>query len=271
MVETFASDRFAVAVSVRETYKVGVGVTAQENERVLYYYVEKTPEAGVQVQALNANSVPSGVKTEISDQEFLEKYKPEPLIYYNTVKPRMEAMQADLDKGEKHLEAGRVEKAEKSFQKALEYDAENLRAIFGLGNTYLTAGKMEEAKEVFEKIMSIDLAFGPENKFLFNEFGIRMRKNGMLSMAKAYYEKALTATAADENLLFNLGRVYFELGEFPAAIKAAEQSLAANPDFLIAGKLKKAAEKAAQAEGTVPFATSSPSGDGGGEPPAPKA
>jgi tetratricopeptide (TPR) repeat protein len=268
MAETFTSDRFAVAVSVRETYKVGIGVTAQESERLLYYYVEKTPETGIRVQALNANSVPSGAKTEISDQEFLEKYKPEPLIYYNTVKPRLEAMQAELEKGEKHLEAGRVEKAEKSFQKALEFDAANLRAIFGLGNTYLTAGKMEEAKEVFEKIMSIDLAFGPENKFLFNEFGIRMRKSGMLRMAKTYYEKALAVAAADENLLFNLGRVYFELGEFPAAIKAAEQSLAANPGFLIAGKLKKAAEKAAQAVGAVP---SAPSGDGGGETPAPKA
>jgi len=240
-------DRFAVAVSLRESYKSGFGTTTQESERVLYYYAEKTPESGIQVQALNANSVPSGTKTPVAESEFFERYKPEPLIYYNLVKPRMEGMLAELDKGEKHLEAGRTDKAEASFQKALEYDAENLRAIFGLGNAYLTAGKLEEAKEVFEKIMSVELAFGPENKFLFNEFGIRMRKTGLLDMARAYYEKALTASEADENLHFNLGRIHFEMGNFADAIAEAGRCLAINPGFLIAGKLKKAAEKAAGA------------------------
>ena len=246
-VTTYETERFAVAVSLREAYKTGFGATTQGSERVLYYYAEKTPEAGIHLQTLNANSVPSGEKTPVDEKEFFEKFKPEPLIYYNTVKPRLEEMRAALEKGEKHLEAGRTDKAEKAFQKALEFDAENLRAIFGLGNTYLSAGKMEEAREVFEKIMAIDLAFGPDNKFLFNEFGIRMRKTGLLDMARAYYEKALAVSEADENLLFNVGRVYFELGDFPAALAAAERCLAINPGFLIAGKLKRAAEKAAPA------------------------
>ncbi|EFL51566.1 Tetratricopeptide TPR_2 repeat protein [Solidesulfovibrio fructosivorans JJ]] len=243
MAEALQAERFAVAVSQRESYKTGFGGTTQASERVLYYYAEKTPEAGISVQALNANSVPSGEKTSVSEPEFLEKFKPEPLIYYNQVKPRMDEMLAELEKGEKHLEAGRMDKAEKSFQKALEYDAENLRAIFGLGNAYLAAGKMVEAGEIFEKIMSIELAFGPENKFLFNEFGIRMRKHGLLDMAKVYYAKALTVSEADENLHFNLGRVLFELGEFAAAATEAGKCLAINPGFLIAKKLRAAAEK----------------------------
>lgn len=249
MADKVVTCRFQVAVSLRESYKMGIGGTTQEGERVLYYYAEKDPEKGIQVQALNAKSVPSGEKKPVTESEFLEKYKPEPLIYYNQVKPRLEEMEHQLEKAEAHLEAGRHDKAEKCFQKALEYDAENLRAIFGLGNTYLSAGKMEEAKEIFAKIMSVDLAFGPENKFLFNEFGIRMRKNGLLDMARAYYEKALHVAEADENLLFNLGRVYFEIGEFEAAVSAATRSLAINAGFAIAGKLKQAAEKALAAAG----------------------
>ena len=245
MSERFGTERFQVAVSLRESYKMGFGGTTQDGERVLYYYAEKTPEEGIRLQALNANSVPSGERTKIEEAEFIEKYKPEPLIYYNTVKPRLEEMLSNLDKGEKHLEAGRHDKAEKHFQKALEFDGDNLRAIFGLGNTYLSAGKLEDAKEIFAKIMSIDLSFGPENKFLFNEFGIRMRKCGLLDMARSYYEKALALSETDENLLFNLGRVYYEQGDFPAAMAAAERSLAINPGFLIAGKLRKAAEKEA--------------------------
>lgn len=256
MADAFAGARFAVAVSLRESYKTGFGGTTRTSERALYYYAEKTPETGILVQALNANSVPSGEKTPVSEPEFLEKFKPEPLIYYNQVKPRMEAMLAELEKGDKQLEAGRTDKAEKSFQKALEYDAENLRAIFGLGNAYLAAGKMVEAGEIFEKIMSIELAFGPENKFLFNEFGIRMRKHGLLDMAKAYYAKALTVSEADENLHFNLGRVLFELGDFAAAATEAAKCLAINPGFLIAKKLKAAAEKkAAAAQPSAPPAT----------------
>ncbi|EHJ49188.1 Tetratricopeptide TPR_2 repeat-containing protein [Solidesulfovibrio carbinoliphilus subsp. oakridgensis] len=252
MAQTFRTDRFAVAVSLRESYKTGFGGTTTESERILYYYAEKTPESGIQVQALNANSVPSGEKTVVAEAEFFERYKPEPLIYYNQVKPRMEAMLAELAKGEKHLEAGRTDKAEAAFGKALAYDAENLRAIFGLGNAYLTAGKMEEAREIFEKIMSLDLAFGPENKFLFNEFGIRMRKHGLLDMARAYYEKALAASEADENLHFNLGRIHFERGNFAEAVVEADRCLAINPGFIIAAKLKRAAEKAARAAPAPP-------------------
>lgn len=254
MTHKFNTDRFAVAVSLRESYKTGFGGTTTESERTLYYYAEKTPEAGIRVQALNARSVPSGEKTDVPEAEFFDQYKPEPLIYYNQVKPRLEEMLSELDKGEKHLEAGRTDKAEVSFQRALEYDAENLRAIFGLGNAYLMAGRLEDARDIFEKIMSLDLAFGPENKFLFNEFGIRMRKSGLLDMARAYYEKALAASEADENLHFNLGRIHFELGNFAAAIQEAERCLAINPEFLIAAKMKRAAEKEAAKAAATPSA-----------------
>ena len=243
MTGKIGAERFSVAVSVRESYKMGFSGTTREGERVLYYYAQKTPESGISIQALNGNSVPSGDVTPVAEEEFLQKFKPEPLMYYNLVKPRMEAMQAELERGEKHLEAGRLERAEESFQKALAYDAENLRAIFGLGNAYLSGGKLDDARDIFDKIMGIELAFGPENKFLFNEFGIRMRKAGLLALAKSYYEKALAVSENDENLLFNLGRVLYELEEYDGAVEAAERCLALNPGFLIAAKLAKAARR----------------------------
>lgn len=259
MAAKIEAERFAVAVSLRESYKMGTGTNSREGERVLYYFAEKTPETGIRIQALNGNSVPSGDLTPVTDEEFFSKFKPEPLMYYNLVKPRMESLQVELERGEKHLEAGRLERAEESFQKALDYDAENLRAIFGLGNAYLAGGKLDDAREIFDKIMGIDLAFGPENKFLFNEFGIRMRKAGLLTLAKSYYEKALSVSENDENLLFNLGRVLYELEEYAAAVAAAEQCLALSPGFLIAAKLAKAARKAgvaaAQASGDAPPAS----------------
>jgi len=250
------AQQFAVAASLRESYKMGTGTTTREGERVLYYYAEKTPEAGIRIQALNGNSVPSGEITPIAEEEFLQKFKPEPLLYYNLVKPRMDALLTELERGEKHLEAGRLDRAEESFQKAMVYDADNLRAIFGLGNAYLSGGKLDEAREIFDKIMGLELAFGPENKFLFNEFGMRMRKTGLLALARSYYEKALAVSENDENLLFNLGRVLYELEEFSGAVEAAERCLAINPGFLIAAKLAKAARKA----GAAPAGGGAPAG-----------
>ena len=243
MDEKYGTERFAVAVSLRESHRIGFGGTTQTQERILYYYAEKAPETGIRIQALNGNSVPSGTKTPIEEDDFLKRFKPEPLIYYNQVKPRLEALEAELAKGEKCLEAERLDKAEIAFHKALAFDSENLRAIFGLGNVYLTGGMLDEARDIFEKIMSIEPAFGPDNKHLFNEFGIRMRKAGLTEMARAYYEKALSVADDDENLLFNVGRILFELGDFPGAVAAADKALGMSADFDPARRLKRAAEK----------------------------
>jgi tetratricopeptide (TPR) repeat protein len=174
---------------------------------------------------------------------FIKRFRPEPLIYYNKVKPAMDAVEKGLKKGDKHLEAGRLEKAEASFKNVLTVDADNIRAIFSLGITYLEAGNTAEAGDIFSKIMSLDLAFQAEHVHLFNEFGIRMRKTGMLDKALAYYRKAVGLNPEDEHLLFNMARIHFEMEDFAGAGEYLRKALAINPGFAMATRMLAAVDK----------------------------
>ena len=234
---------FQVAVSDREQSKIGTGDTARTVERSIYYYAQRTPDGGIAIQPLNAAFLPAGERTPINQATFINRFRPEPLIYYNKVKPAMEAVARELKKGDRHLAAGRLEKAEAAFKNVLVVDAENIRAIFSLGATYLEGGHTGEAGDIFNKIMSLDLAFEPEHVHLFNEFGIRMRKSGMLDKALTYYRKAVTLNPDDEHLLFNMARIHFESEDYPGAGEFLRRALAINPGFRIASKMLTAVEK----------------------------
>jgi len=238
------SGNFEVAVSVREQHVIGTGVTKQKQERTLYFYARKEDDQGVHIQTLNQNDFPSGETVLVSDEEFFAKYRPEPLYYYNRVKVAMDNVSQSLEKGDKALQRGNAKVAEKEFKKALAVDEDNIRAIFGLGGAYLASGAKESAQEVFEKIMSLEMSFEPQHKHMFNDFGIRLRKGGLLPEALRYYEKAAAqAREDDENLFFNIGRANYDLERLDDAAAWAEKALSVNPQFTEARKFLAAIEK----------------------------
>lgn len=241
---------FQVAVSAKKHSKLGTGGTAQESQRSVYFYAERTADGAMFLQALNANFVPAGEKTPITQEAFIQRYRPEPLIFYNKVKPAMDTLADELRKGDQNLERGRLDKAEAAYRKVLDIDSANIRAIFSLGIAHLKGGNTEDAGGIFDKIMSLDLAFGPKHTHLFNEFGIRMRKAGMLDKALDYYRKAVALNAGDEHLLFNMARIHFELRDFPSAGESLRKALEINPGFSVAAKMRKTVEKLAGMSGT---------------------
>lgn len=234
---------FQLAVSDKEQSKLGTGGTAKSTECQVYYFAERTADGTLYVQPLNGNFAPAGKKTMLEPEAFLERYKPEPLVFYNRVKPAMDALRQTMEKAEKHLAENKLDRAEKEFKKALDVDGENIKAIFGLGITYLTGGKLEEAGEVFKDIMALDLAFDREHTHLFNEFGIKMRKAGMLDKALEYYQKALLLNERDEHLHFNVARIHYDAKDYAKAVASLKEALAIAPDFAEAAKMRKAVEK----------------------------
>jgi tetratricopeptide (TPR) repeat protein len=237
------SGGFQVAVIDREQAKLGMGGSTKVTERAIYYYAEQAEDGGLYIQALNGNFVPAGEKTPVAPEKFVERYKPEPLVYFNKVKPAMDALQHNLDKGEMHLANNNLDKAEASFKKALAVNSENVKAIFGLGITYLNGGKLEDAGGIFNDIMALNLAFDAEHTHLFNEFGIKMRKAGMLDKAVEYYGKAIKLNEDDDHLHFNVARIYFELNDCEKAHGSLVKALELNADFIEARKLLKVVEK----------------------------
>lgn len=234
---------FQVAVSDKEQSKLGVGGTAKAAERQVYYFAERTEDGALYVQPLNSNFIPAGEKTPLEPDKFLSRYKPEPLVFYNKVKPAMDSLRQSMDKAENHLRANKLDLAEKDFKKALAVDSENIKAIFGLGITYLTGGKLDEAGEVFQNIMALDLAFVPEHTHLFNEFGIKMRKAGMLDKALEYYQKAIKLNAKDEHLHFNMARIHFDAKDYVKTSQSLAQALTLAPEFQVAAKMLRVVEK----------------------------
>jgi tetratricopeptide (TPR) repeat protein len=243
---------FQVAVSDKEQSRLGIGGTAKTAERSVYFYAERTEGGELTIQALNANFVPAGEKVPITQDAFIQRYRPEPLFFYNKVKPAMETVADGLRKGDRHMAQGRLDKAEAAYRKVLAIDSENIRAIFSLGIAYLKRENTEDAGEIFGKIMSLDLAFGPEHTHLFNEFGIRMRKAGMREAALSYYRKAVALNDLDEHLYFNMARIHVETGDYRGAGECLDKALEINPGFAVAAKMRKSVARLAGMSGGQP-------------------
>jgi tetratricopeptide (TPR) repeat protein len=108
-------------------------------------------------------------------------------------------------------------------------------------------GDSEKAKQVFRKLSTIEAVLEPRNKFIFNEFGIQLRKMGMFEEAVRHYHRALLVEKYDENLWFNLGRALFEGGQAQSACKALGKALSLNPEFEEARAFLALVEKLSQA------------------------
>ena len=68
----------------------------------------------------------------------------------------------------------------------------HLRANLGKGKTLFAEGKKTEARKIFSKLSNLDTLFEVGNKHAFNEFGIELRKEGMLIEAISNYLKAIS-------------------------------------------------------------------------------
>lgn len=234
---------FQVVVSDKSTQRLGEGVTMQKAQRCIYYYAEKQDQGDICVQALNGSFIPAGERTYMDDAEFCLRFRPEPLIFYNQVKPAMDNLSSTLEKADRHRQAERFDKAETAYKQAMRMDPDNLRAIFGLGITQLAMGDTEEAGHIFSRLMEIEFPFTSENKHLFNEFGIRLRRCGMLREGLEWYDKALQCSQCDSHLFFNKGRLHLDLGEGEQARECLCKALELEPDLEPARKMLQVLEK----------------------------
>jgi tetratricopeptide (TPR) repeat protein len=92
-------------------------------------------------------------------------------------------------------------------------------------------GETAKAENILERIVKLDAAFAPEHKHLFNEFGIKLRKNKMIKDALTYYTRALELSKQDENLYYNIARAHLENKDPALALDFLLKSLELNPGF----------------------------------------
>jgi tetratricopeptide (TPR) repeat protein len=222
--------------SIEKSMKIGAGTTARRVKQAMSYFAKELDGGVIQIQPVGSDDMPVGSVEEISKDDLLRDYMPDPASY-KRVMVKMRDVQKSIARGEKFRKRGETFTAEFEFNKALAMDEQNVRANFGVGMCYIERGEKEKAQEVFERIVKIDAAFGDEHKHLFNEYGIKLRKNKMFADAVEYYKRALELTKEDENLYYNIARAEFESENYAKAADAAGKCLALSPDHVEGTKL----------------------------------
>ena len=203
--------------STQEVRRVGTGTTTRKTVQKTFWFIEQNGKE-IDCQPLNTNYVPSGPKRKITLDELIAKFSPEPEFYLNSVFPKMQEMQRNVENGDTHRDKGETFAAEYEYSRALKIDEENVRANFGIGLTYLERGDNAKAQDIFQRLVKLEATFEPEHKHLFNEFGINLRKSKMLQESLEYYNRALELSPNDENLYMNIARVLLELKDISQCV-----------------------------------------------------
>ncbi|OIO00666.1 MAG: hypothetical protein AUJ49_09460 [Desulfovibrionaceae bacterium CG1_02_65_16] len=226
MESDFSTLRINGVFSQKIVSSIGTGTTARKTEALAYFFVCEDEAGGIAAQGLGPNNELLGERQDISREELLEKFLPEPqrsLEYAKFCVARQQTVQKAVARGDKFLKQGAHYSAEYEYNKALALEEENVRANFGIGLCYIARGETDKARSVFDRLVKLEAAFSEEHKHLFNEFGIRLRMSGMYDEALSYYARALALAPDDENLHYNMARAAFGKGEAgPTAQHLAE-------------------------------------------------
>jgi tetratricopeptide (TPR) repeat protein len=213
---------------------LGTGHTQKTQKVKNFCYAEQIDGDAVKISFLGNEGNPTGIVIEMPYEEFLQKFTFAPDYKVKTKQERETDKHIAL--AEKNRARKEYNSAEWEYTSALKIDPESIRANFGIGTLYMEMGQPNKAKEVFRKLCEIDAIFEEENKHIFNEFGMQLRRAKMTDEALAHYLKALEISSRDEHLYFNVARLYYDTGEFETALQWIEKSLKINPQFREAGQ-----------------------------------
>ena len=223
------SENIRGVFSTQEIRRVGTGTTTRKTVAKTFWFVDQSPEGTLECQPLNTNYVPSGPKRILTMDELISKFAPEPEFYMSSVYPKMQSLQNTINNADNLRGKGETFAAEYEYQNALTVDEDNVRANFGIGLTYLQRGENSKAEDIFHRLVSLEAAFEPRHKHLFNDFGINLRKSKMFSQAVTYYQRALELSPHDDNLYVNLARAQLETKDIAACVDYLFKALDINP------------------------------------------
>lgn len=223
--------------------EIGTGGTTGKHDNVTYWYARQLSATDFEVQPLNTHHVPSGVRTVLKQMDFLKQYTPEPSYYRIHTVPALETLRRKIDMGQQAFANGDLDEAESQFIKALMINDKDIDANYGLGEVYSEQKEFEKLRKVLDTLIGIPEAFSFEHRQKFNQFGISLRKNGHYDESIRYYKKSLEVIEDDENVFFNMARVYFEKGQRTECVDSLEKALNINPEFIEAQKFLRYCQK----------------------------
>ncbi|MDR1038962.1 MAG: tetratricopeptide repeat protein [Deltaproteobacteria bacterium] len=153
---------------------------------------------------------------------------------------------------------GDFEGALKSFKKATVINNQHARAFKQMGLIYQKMGRIDEAQRNLEHAAELHMVLNQENEAeeilntvltlrpnttnVYNTLGIIYRHQGRLQEAVVAYDKARKIHPDDENIFFNMARVFIDLNDIPKAQEALRKAVSLNRKFTPAADLLRATE-----------------------------
>lgn len=220
---------------------LGTGATKRKTTGENIFYAEELPSGKIKLSLLNMAGKPTTITEVVEKEEFFQRCKPKP----DFVPPdKTEKRDNFKDKADRHASRGNLHlrkkeynSAEFEFQGSLKLDEEHVRANYGMVKLHLEKGEEEEAKKILNKLTSIEALFEDENKHIFNEFGIDLRRMKMFDQALDSYRKALEINDKDPILNFNMARALIDKKQWEPALASLERALELKEEFPEAQKL----------------------------------
>jgi len=221
---------------------LGTGATKRATTGENIFFAEEQANGLVKLSLLNMAGKPTSITEVVEKEEFFQRCKPKPDFVPPAEKPDKvnkvkEKADRHTSRGNLHLRKGEYNSAEFEFTCSLKLDEEHVRANYGLAKLHIEKGEEEEAKAILDKLTSIEALFEDENKHIFNEFGIDLRKMKMFDQALDSYRKALEINSEDPILNFNMGRALIDKKRFDEALACMDRALELKADFPEALKL----------------------------------
>lgn len=123
--------------------------------------------------------------------------------------------------------AGQLDEAGKSYKAALQFNADNDRALFGLGNILRQQGDLQAALPLIQQAIIMQ----PEIAEYHNTLGMLFQQRGDVEKAIAFHQRAIKINPQNPPALCNLGVALKRLNRFDEAIAAYRQALEINPNM----------------------------------------
>ncbi len=162
----------------------------------------------------------------------------------------------DFRLGKKYELDGKTDKAQASYQKAIELAPQVQQYAIALGDLYMNQNEYAKADQVFQAA----LQYHPDNTDLLNELGktallekndktalgyfskaipagvlsnyaSTLRHTNKMNEAETIYKLAISLRPGDSDLQFNLGNLYLHEKHFPEAEERFSEAIKLNPEF----------------------------------------
>jgi tetratricopeptide (TPR) repeat protein len=126
-----------------------------------------------------------------------------------------------------HRRLGRVDQAERCWQRCLELEPRSANAHIALAAIARRNGDLAKAAEHFQKAMEID----PESRQLPYDLAEVLINQGELDRAQAVVQKNLERDATFFPSLYQLGQIHLQRKDYAKARKVLETAIRFGPDF----------------------------------------